>query len=113
MKRLARIFAIILAGPLAGCVSITPQAQSVMLYSQDSTLISSCKRLGPVASEVKLITRATREDGSTQAKNNLRAEAFDKYHADSVALLNVDMTLSTVRAEGIALQCNAGSADGT
>jgi hypothetical protein len=91
---------------LSSCVSITPEAKGVMLYSQDSTLLGGCKRLGSVASEINLITRATRDDGATQVKNNLRDQAFQKYRADSVVLLNLDVTMAKASAEGIALRCN-------
>lgn len=40
-----------------------------------------------------------------QAKNNLRQRAFDKYHADTVALVNVDEYTSKVVAQGIAFKC--------
>jgi hypothetical protein len=91
---------------LSACVSMTPAAKSVMLYSQDSTLLGGCKRLGPVASEINLITRATKEDGVAQVKNNLRDQAFAKYQADSVVLLNLDVTMTRASAEGIAFKCN-------
>jgi len=77
-----------------------------MIYSQDSTLISNCKRLGSVSSEINSITRATEEEGITQIKNNLRDQAFRQYGADSVALLNLDTSSSKIKGEGIALQCN-------
>jgi len=77
-----------------------------MLYSQDSTLLGGCKRLGPVSSEANLITRATQEDGATQVKNNLRDQAFQKYEADSVVLLNLNVTMTKASAEGLALRCN-------
>lgn len=90
---------------LAGCAPLSPQAAGVMMYSQASTLIDSCKKLGPVSVKAKM----GGEIGVQQAKNDLRQVAFDKYNADSVVVLNVDMNLfAAPTVTGMALKCGTG-----
>ncbi len=100
---------LVLAAPLflGACVSITPEGKGVMLYQQNSTLLAGCKRLGPVSSEVPLITRATKEAGVQQAVNNLRTQAYQQYGADSVVVLTAGANATTAGAEGLAMQCGS------
>lgn len=92
---------------LSGCAPLSPQAAGVMIYSQASTLIDSCEKLGPVSVKAKM----GGEIGVQQAKNDLRQVAFDKYNADSVVVLNVDNNFFTAPTiTGMALKCGSGRA---
>lgn len=90
----------------SGCTTITPEAQRVALYSQYSALLATCKRLGPVSSDVSLWSVPTAQAGVNQASNNLRDMAFRQHGADAVAVVNVDRYIDSVSVQGMALKCN-------
>ena len=94
---------------LLGCAQITPEAQSVMVHTQISSLLNDCERLGNVTSNVGLIERLESRAREQQAKNNVRDEAFHKYGADTVAIVNVDYFATSVTVQAIAFRCNPTS----
>ncbi len=92
---------------LVGCAQITPEAQTVMVHTQISSLLQDCERLGNVTSNVGFIERFDGKSREQQAKNNVRDEAFHKYGADTVAIVNVDYFTTSVTVQAIAFRCNS------
>jgi hypothetical protein len=110
MKKFEKFIGLAALLLISGCAAtITQDAQRVVLYSQLSTVISDCKKLGVVTGEdygVRGI--ATKEQ---QAINNMRDNAFKLYQADSVVLVNVDVIGGVLEpkklvAQGMAFKCN-------
>lgn len=92
---------------VAGCVSISPEAQKVMLHSSSSTIVDDCKRLGPVTGEASLWSVMTVAEGYQQAKNKLRENAYWQYGADTVVMVNTDQYATRVVAQGVAFKCES------
>ena len=102
----------ILAIPLialivAGCATITPEAQKVQVHEQVSTLVDDCVKLGPVSVTVNGLTKLSPDDVYLQAKNDIRHLAWERYRADTVVLLNKDMSLYSRKTtiQGMAMNC--------
>ena len=98
------IFTICIVFSLSGCVSMTPEAAKIMLHSQMSTLLDSCKKLGPVGGEASGWPHSSLEQ---QAINNMRDNAAKKFgdNVDSVALINTDEYAYKIIVSGIAFKC--------
>lgn len=84
-------------------MTISDRAAKVALYSEYSPLLDDCKRLGSVSAKGSDITTV---DGLAQSKNNLRQEAYDKYRADAVAIVNIDKIGFEYTSQGVAFKCN-------
>lgn len=91
---------------IQGCATITPEAETVMVHSQVSNLLDDCERLGNVSATVSGWSKGTWGDVYQQAKNDLRDQAYKKYGADTVAIINSDKQGSSVTMQGIAFKCN-------
>jgi len=99
-------YAIILVSlMIQGCATITPEAQNVVVHSQVSNLLDDCKRLGSVSATVSGWSKGTWEDVHQQAKNDIRDQAFRKYGADTVAIVNTDKYATSITVQGIAFKC--------
>jgi hydroxypyruvate isomerase len=95
---------------LCACASpkISSDARKVVLHSQLSGAVLSCKRLGVVSGEDKNLIDS--ENQRIQAINNLRENAAKIYAADTVVLVNVDIIgpslgRKLVVAQGMAFDC--------
>lgn len=118
MKSLSSLIILASVVMLVGCATstITPDAQRVALHTQLSGVLSGCKKMGSVVSEVPLKGFASLLDDAIrnakqQAINDLRDAAYKKYQADTVALVNVDtignsLSADKVVAHGLAYICN-------
>jgi len=92
---------------VAGCTTTSaPEAENVALYENMGNIAQRCKQMGPVSTEVSLWKMPTIDAGHMQAENNLRADAFKQYGADTVVLNNMDTFITKVVAQGIAFKCN-------
>lgn len=93
---------------LSGCATkaISPEAASVQVHQQVSTLLNDCKKLGPVSGYgTKPLGNALPPTGAiNEAIGELR-EATAARSGDSVAIVNTEMALTGVRVLGIAYQC--------
>ncbi len=78
----------------AGCQ--TPEAKSVFVHSQISNLLDDCERLGRVSAS------SFSYDG---VKGKVRHDAYIKYGADTIAIVNIDHGLKTT-IQAIAFKCN-------
>jgi len=93
---------------VAACTTTpAPEAQNVELREHLSAIGQGCTRLGPVATEVSLWGMPTIDAGRFQAKDNLRADAWRQYRADTVLLEHMDMQVTKVLAQGTAFRCKA------
>lgn len=90
---------------LNGCATLSPEASNVMVYNQQTTLLDTCKRLGPVSATASAWSKWDMQQTAEQARSDLRKEAFERYGADSVAIINIDKHLTSVTAQGIAFKC--------
>jgi hypothetical protein len=104
---LRRTLAVTALLALTGCVSITPRAQRIQVHPTDSTLLASCKKLGPVTATSSNFGKMTWQDADAQARNDLRDAAAAKWgdQVDSLAIVNVDLLMTKSVANGIAFQC--------
>ncbi len=91
---------------LAGCASITPQGSNVVVYSQNSSLLNDCQRLGNVSANVSAWGKWDKQQTIQQAENNIRDQASQRYNADTVVILNTDNYLTSATVQGIAFKCN-------
>ncbi len=91
---------------IMGCSpTITSEAQNVVVHSQVSNLLGGCERLGVVSAKRR--SRGSLSSPSlTQAKNDIRHEAYVKYGADTVAIVNIDDYGTSTLVEALALKCN-------
>lgn len=92
---------------LAGCVSLTPRAQSVQLYAADAPALASCRKLGRIKAEVSGFSQLNWDNVDAQAKNDLRDAAAAKWGdaVDAVALVTVDHSTTEATANGIGYLC--------
>lgn len=95
---------------LSGCAVVTsPEAERVHLHTQASTILilDSCKKLGLVKGWGESIESSYA--AIEQAKTSLRQAAYDRYNADSVLLVNMDIRERLFKEEvymnGIAYNC--------
>lgn len=89
---------------IAGCVTVTPEAERVQIHAQASNLLDRCEQIGPVRADVG---RVWGPDHATEtAKVRLREAAHAK-GGDTVVLLNRDVYLTRVTLQGVALRCYA------
>mgnify|MGYP001329844829 FL=1 len=91
---------------LVGCASMTPEAQGVVVHTQMSNLLDGCERLGTVSSNVSDWSKWDRSQSIQQAKNNARHEAYVRYGADTVAIMNTDNYMTSATIQAIAFKCN-------
>lgn len=105
MKKSLLLF-LVVVGTIS-CATMTPRAAKIMLHTQISTQLDSCKKLGPVTAEASAWEKLDWATVEQQAKNNLREAAAAKYgdEVDAVALINVDRYATKVVANGIAFKC--------
>lgn len=92
---------------IAGCVTVTPRASKIMIYSQLSPMLEKCTKVGPVTAEASAWDKLTYDEVAEQAKNNLRDSVAAQYgdRADSVALVNIDKSATHYVANGVAYKC--------
>lgn len=91
----------------ASCTTLTDKAANIQVHSQYSTLLNSCKNLGPVNSAAP--GTWSEEHATGEAKVKLREAAADK-GGDTVVVVNKDfvnvgLLRSEVRMQGAALKC--------
>lgn len=88
---------------LCSCATMTDKAAKVQVHSQVSTLLDSCKKLGPAnatANNVVDVSFAIKE-----AKTLAREKAADM-GGDTLAIINIDLLSGTeATVQGIALRC--------
>lgn len=93
---------------LAACATktISVEASNVQVHQQGSTLLSDCKKLGPVTgSGSKPLGNAIGSSGAIrEAVGELREATYAKF-GDSVAVINKEESVSSVRMMGIAYKC--------
>jgi len=97
---------LILAAALAGCATMSQQASNVMVHSQVSSLLDDCERLGNVSASVSSWSKWDKRQTVQQARNNVREQAYQRYGADTVAILNADNYMTSATVQGIAFKCN-------
>lgn len=103
MARLTKLNTILVLLVVTGCVTITPEAEKVLLHSQVSTALTDCQKVGVASGEG---SRAISYDrGLEAAKVNLRHNAYTEYGADSVVLINIDTYWNKIVVKGIAYKC--------
>lgn len=95
---------------LGGCAStsLTDRAARVQVHAQMSTLLKSCKKLGPVSASAE----STFDFGGAtiipQAKNNAR-DRVAELGGDTLVITNIDrfseFGKNTAVAQGVALRC--------
>ena len=91
---------------IAGCTTtMAPEAQNVVLHDHMSAMGQGCTQLGPVSTEVSLWKMPTIDAGHAQAQDNLRADAYRQYGADTVVMKNMDTQVTKVLAQGVAFKC--------
>jgi hypothetical protein len=87
-------------------VSLSEKASRVQVHSQGSTLLDSCKRIGPVSGAASSVLSP--KVAAQEAYVKIRENAADM-GGDTVAILNTDNLLSFTTAEtsiqGIAFKC--------
>jgi len=90
---------------------MTQRAAEIIVHSQISTQIESCKRLGPITAEASARGQLDWPSVEQQAKNNLREKAAEKYgeQVDSVAVINMDRYTAKMVANGLAFKCFCGA----
>lgn len=90
---------------LSGCATLTPEAAGVMVHAQVSNLLDDCKRLGNISKNVNMF-KFSRATATQQARNDVRDEAYKRYRADTVAIINTDDFTNSVTVQAIAFKCN-------
>ena len=94
---------------LTACgTTVSPEARKIQVHSQMSNLLDDCKKLGPVSGYANQFDNIT-GDPYQDAEYNLRQTAHDTYQADTVVVINTDVsgTVGNVyEVQGIALDCN-------
>lgn len=90
---------------LFGCATISPEAMSVQVHQQYSTLLDDCERLGNISCKSPVWGHITWDGAAQQAKYDLRQAAWDKYQADTLVVTNLDVTFNWVYGQGVALKC--------
>ena len=103
MQRTLAVLAMV--GLLAGCTHISNEAMGVAVHRQYSTMLDDCEKLGPVSCKTSAWGHLAWDEVRQQAANDLRQVAWDKYQADTVVLLNVDLTANWAYAHGVAFRC--------
>ncbi|QII84243.1 hypothetical protein G3T20_05725 [Bordetella hinzii] len=99
---------LLVAVTLVGCAAptLSSRAQRVQVHTQMSTLLESCKKLGPVSASAD--SAFDRVGIVTQAKNNARDMVADK-DGDTLVITNIDrfseFGKNTAVAQGVALRC--------
>lgn len=89
---------------LSGCAaSLSPKGEKVQVQAQYSTLLDSCKKIGPVSAEGGDVLWTEQEQS---AKNKLR-NATAALGGDTVAIVNKDVSSARklVTLQGVALKC--------
>lgn len=86
--------------------SISPEAANVQVHEQVSGLLSDCKKLGPVSGYgTKPLGNAVGSAGAIrEAIGDLREATYAK-SGDSVAIVNQEISLTSVRVLGVAFRC--------
>jgi len=108
MKNLLIVILLVI---ISGCAAtLSPDAQKVVIHTQLSSVLSECEKLGNVTG-VYISSGGQSEIAREQSINNLRDQAYKKYHADTVALANIDVIdngFISVKyvAQGLAFKCN-------
>jgi len=100
--------ALLVAGisSFVGCATISPNAANVMVHTQVSSLLDDCERLGNVSANASAWSKWDKKQTRQQAENDLREQAYMRYGADTVAIVNTDEYLTSATAQGIAFKCN-------
>lgn len=91
---------------LVGCATISPQAANVMVHTQVSSLLDDCERLGNVSVNASAWSKWDKKQTRQQAENDVREQAYARYGADTVAIVNTDEYLTSATVQGIAFKCN-------
>lgn len=100
-KKLLAVFCVLL---FAGCATpISSRAAAVQVHNQMSTLLASCKNLGPVAASVEDIVWGG-ESAAASAKVKAREQAADK-GGDTLVVVNTDIYATSATVQGAAMRC--------
>ena len=99
-KRLLTMASLVLV--FSGCVGLdgpTEKAARVQFHSQFSTILSGCKRIGPVSIVLPRIA------ATESAIANALRDAAAALEADTVVALNSDLTFTERTVQGMAMKC--------
>lgn len=91
---------------ILGCATMTPEASSVIVHTQISSLLDDCERLGNVSANTSTFSKWSREVALQQAENDVRDIAYRQYGADTVAIVNSDNFMTSTTVQAIAFKCN-------
>lgn len=87
---------------LASCASVPSNVPQVQILLDSSSLATNCTKLGPVSTD----TRGSPFNFNAVAFGTIKKQAYDKYHADTVAITNKEnLAAGRVVLEGVALKC--------
>jgi hypothetical protein len=87
---------------LAACATISPEAATIQLHTEMTTLLNDCQKLGPVAGQAGGLSE---KEATRDAWTDLRENAHKQYQADTVVVLNTDVFDFKALAQGIAFRC--------
>ena len=111
INKIIVIFASIILVP--GCTpSITKEASQVTAYPQVNKRLDGCEKLGQVSIEYTTRMMLDKKENDTQARNELKQQAYDKYKADNLVYLSINFVKGAyreddvIRARGIAYRCS-------
>lgn len=93
---------------LSACATkqISQGASRIQIHQQVSSLLSDCKKLGPVSGYgTKPLGNAIGSTGAIQEAIGDMREATYHLGGDSVALINEEISLTSVRVLGVAYRC--------
>ncbi len=87
---------------LASCASMPKELAEIQLFRSDSTLVTNCKKLGPINTD----TRGGPFDFDFVAEKEFRRVALEKYRADSAVITSrTPLPLGQIVLQGTALKC--------
>lgn len=102
MQTRNKLLVVVCAIFCASCAVAPPSpADRVQVHKQNSTLIASCKKLGPVEGADAGLDPAAARYGATA---QLKQRAYEM-GADSVAIVSTQVAFPQVSLQGVALRC--------
>lgn len=92
----------VLTAAVAACASMPRNLAEIQLIRGDSTLVTDCKKLGPIYTD----TRGGPFDFDFVAEKEFRRVALEKYGADSAVVTSrTALPLGRIILQGAALKC--------
>lgn len=99
---IGKVLIILCASAVTACASMPRELAEVQLLRSDSTLVTDCKKLGPIYTD----TRGGPFDFDLVAEKEFRKVALQKYGADSAVITSrTPMPLGRIILQGTALKC--------